>query len=267
MRPDGVFDAAYAGLYDTTYAEKDYEAECDLVEEALRRFAQRPVRAILDLGCGTGGHLVPLARRGYELTGVDLSRHMVAIATEKAAAAGVAADIRQGDIRTVDLGRRFDAVLLMFAVIGYQRTNADVRAAFATIARHLEPGGVVFLDAWYGPGVLLDPPGSGERVLAGTAGPVTRRVSAERDVRRHLCTVRYRLTGALPDGRTEAEEEHVMRFFFPLELEAFMEGAGLEPCALAPMGSLDRAPDERTWNVVAVARAPTLGEFGPPGGP
>lgn len=251
------FDAAYAGVYDATYADKDYDAECDLAEEAFRRFAARPVRSVLDLGCGTGGHALRLAGRGYEVAGVDLSEHMVEIARRKATAAGARVDLRAGDLRDADLGRRFDAVLLMFAVIGYQRTNDDVRRAFANVARHLEPGGVVVLDAWYGPGVLTDPPGDRERTIDTPDGPVTRAVSSELDVRRHLCTVRYRLSGALPGGGGEAREDHVMRFFFPLELEAHMEAAGLEPCALAPAGALDGEPGADCWNVVAVARRPS----------
>jgi len=68
-----VFDKLYAGTYDALYQDKDYEAECDFLQQVFARYAQAPIRAILDLGCGTGGHALPLARRGYALTGVDRS--------------------------------------------------------------------------------------------------------------------------------------------------------------------------------------------------
>jgi SAM-dependent methyltransferase len=253
--PGIPYAAAYAGIYDAVYAEKDYERECDLVEEAFRRFAGGPVRSVLDLGCGTGGHALRLAARGYDVAGVDRSADMVAIAREKAARDGLPADLSVGDLRDVRLGRRFEAVLLMFAVLGYQTANADVAAALATVRAHLDPGGLALLDCWYGPGVLTDPPGSGTRTVQTAAGPVERRVTGELDTRRHLCTVRYELSGPLPDGRRDAVEVHTVRYFFPLELELFLERAGLELLSLAPVGTLDGEPTTETWNVAAVARA------------
>ncbi|MEA2428098.1 MAG: hypothetical protein QOF37_1726 [Thermoleophilaceae bacterium] len=233
------------------YETKDYEGECDLVELAFKRFGDGPVRSILDLGCGTGGHAIPLARRGYEVVGVDLSAEMLEQARRKAADAGVALTVEQGDARTADVGRTFDAVLVMFAVIGYQLTNDDVRALLATARRHLRPGGVLVFDAWHGPGVIADPPGSGERELDTPDGPLKRIVSGELDVRRHRCTVRYRLVS----DQGEERETHVMRFFFPLEIELFCDLEGFDLVSLTPFGTLDGEVDRETWNVTAVVRA------------
>jgi len=79
---DQVFGQAYADQYDLLYHDKDYEAECDLLEEVFRRYGQEPIKSILDLGCGTGNHAILLARRGYRVTGVDLSADMLAHARE-----------------------------------------------------------------------------------------------------------------------------------------------------------------------------------------
>lgn len=245
------FGRDYASAYDAMYADKDYERECDLVEEAFERFAEGPVKSVLDLGAGTGNHALPLARRGYEVAGVDLSEEMVGIAREKAGEDGTRVDFRHGDLRDVRLGRRFDAVLLMFAVLGYQRTNADVRAALDNARAHLRPGGVLVLDLWYGPGVLSEPPEDRERVIETPEGEMTRRVSAELDIPNQLCTVRYALSGA---GR-DAEETHVMRFFFPAELELFMDLAGFELVNLSSVDDLDRPATQDSWTATVVARA------------
>jgi SAM-dependent methyltransferase len=249
--PDQPFGRDYASAYDSIYADKDYERECDLVEQAFRRFSDGPVKTVLDLGAGTGNHALPLARRGYDVAGVDLSEEMVQIAREKAREGGVAIEFRHGDLREVQLGRRFDAVLLMFAVLGYQRTNADVRAALENARAHLRPGGVLMLDLWYGPGVLTEPPEDRRRVIETPDGDLTRTVSAELDVPHQLCTVRYSLSGA---GR-DAEETHVMRFFFPAELELFMDVAGFELLTLSSVDDLDQPATTGSWTATVVARA------------
>ena len=69
-----VFGSAYANVYDALYHDKDYSAECDMIEGILKRYGESPVRSILDLGCGTGNHAVPFAERGYDLTSPEF-RH------------------------------------------------------------------------------------------------------------------------------------------------------------------------------------------------
>ena len=67
-----VFDR-YAQYYDLFYREKDYRGEVDYVDALIKRYATNDARTILDLGCGTGGHAVLLAQKGYHVTGVDRS--------------------------------------------------------------------------------------------------------------------------------------------------------------------------------------------------
>ena len=78
-----AFGIQYASFYDALYSEKDYEAECDLIEEIVHRYGDGGVNTILDLGCGTGGHTIPLSQRGYMVTGVDRSEPMLAQARLK----------------------------------------------------------------------------------------------------------------------------------------------------------------------------------------
>lgn len=252
------FGSNYAGCYDALYAEKDYEAECDLIERVLRTYGEGKIASILDLGCGTGNHALPLARRGFEAIGVDRSEFMVEQARSKAASSGPTshADFYEADIRSVDVGRRFDAALMMFAVLGYQLANEDVIAALRAARRHLDPGGLFLFDVWYGPAVLFQRPSERVKIVPTATGKILRVSSGALDTDRHACTVRYHVwTFAADRLLSETEEEHTVRYFFPLELNLFLETAGFTPVRLGAFPEFDRDPDEHTWNVLCVARA------------
>lgn len=251
-----VFGEGYAAAYDEIYREKDYESECDTVEDLWRRHGGGDVQSVLDLGCGTGNHLLPLARRGYSVAGVDVSRDMLANAQAKARTDDLDVNLVEGDVRSIELGRTFDAVIMMFAVLGYQTTNDDVSRALGTVRRHLGHDGLFAFDCWYGPAVLSQRPS--DRVREWTRGNVQllRAASGEIDSRRHLCRVRYRLWRIDRGGGCESTcEEHVMRYFFPLELELFLSNSGMQLLGLSAFSELGRDPDEATWNVMGLAKA------------
>ena len=251
------FGDVYARTYDTVYAAKDYAAECDCIEEAFRRHGDAGAfRSVLDLGCGTGGHSLLLARRGYQVTGVDASTHMVALAERKAAELGAPATFVAGDMRRVDLGRSFDAVLIMFASLGYQTETAEVEAALGNARRHLRPGGVLLADVWYGPTVLRQGPLERIRVLDGPDRQVIRASVPTLRPDRNVMDVRIRvweIVGSRVTGT--ADEVHGMRFFFPPELEDLLRAADLEPRAFFEFPDLDQPLREATWNLGCVAVA------------
>lgn len=257
------FGPGYASFYDLLYRDKNYAGECDVLEEVFSRFACQPVIEILDLGCGTGNHAIQLWQRGYHLTGVDCSAEMLAIAehkvrSDKNALQGDGARLIRfvnGDIRTVQLGQTFEAVLLMFAVLGYQSTNADVLAALHNAHRHLSPGGLLICDVWYGPSVLSVRPSNMVKVVPTDQGRLIRVASSDLDVRRHCCKVHYQLWHLSADSVIdEVEETHSVRFFFPLELELYLEQTHFELESLSASDDLNRKADETTWDVLIVAR-------------
>jgi SAM-dependent methyltransferase len=216
------------------------------------------VRTILDLGCGTGNHSVPLSRRGYEVVGVERSDDMLALARRRLGDNGGAGALtfEQGDIRRIDFGRTFDVALMMFAVLGYQVENRDVVDALKAARRHLQPGGLFLFDVWYGPAVLRQRPSERIKVIPGETGDILRAASGELNSGRHTCAVRYRVWQFSGDRVVASTDEtHLMRFFFPQELSLILEGCGLSLVRLGAFPNVDEDPDEATWNVMAVARA------------
>jgi SAM-dependent methyltransferase len=247
-----VFGPEYAAAYDELYRDKDYAAEVELIERVFETYAQGPMRRVLDLGCGTGGHAAPLADGGYEVLGVDRSPDMVQLAKARRCAA----QFQVGEIASLDLGQTFDAVLMMFAVLGYQIGNAEVLAALATARRHLRPSGLLLADVWYGPAVLAQRPSERIKVVEASGRQIIRVASSELDSRRDLCLVRYHLW-RIEDGHVSAEarEQHPMRYFFAPELELFLSLQGFEVLRLGAFPALEDEPSDKTWNVGFVARA------------
>ncbi len=255
-----VFGDLYAQLYDSFYQDKDYEAECDLLEEVFRRYGKGPVPTILDLGCGTGNHVFPLARRGYVVTGVDRSPEMLALAQEKLATFSREPDrqapvFHQGDVRDLDLGEQFDAVLMMFAVLSYQLTNEDVLAALATVRRHLKPGGLFVADVWYGPAVLAQRPGDRIKVIPTPDGQIIRAATSTLDTFRHLVEVRYHLWHLKETQLIkETQEIHQVRYFFPQELTLLMNQNNMDLINIFSFPDLGPNPNENNWNILITCK-------------
>ncbi len=253
-----VFGAEYADAYDDLYKDKNYTEECRLIDRLLQSYGNGTVRSVLDLGCGTGNHVLPLAEKGYKLVGVDRSARMLDAARQKLSNQRLSGQtvFYEGDIRSFRVEQSFDASLMMFAVLGYQLENRDVLAALQTARRHVESGGILIFDVWYGPAVLREGPSDRVKSIATDEGQILRSASGQVDVQRHLCKVSYHLWRMEGDRtRGQTEETHLMRFFFPLELNLFLECSGFAPIRLGAFPEFDRDPDTTTWNVCGVARA------------
>jgi SAM-dependent methyltransferase len=246
-----VFGPEYASAYDLLYADKDYAREVDIVEALVGSQLPPGPWSFLDLGCGTGRHAVLLATRGHEVVGIDLAPDMLTQARHRAGEALQGIDFRQGDVRRVRVGRQFDVVLLMFAVLGYQLSDDDVAATLRTASTHVGEGGLVIFDVWYRPAVEAVGPSPRVKEISTDRGILHRSATG------HLhgdgtCTVDYELAFAGADTRP-ARESHRMRYFSAEELEGFLEREGFRLLHLKSFPDLAE-PSAASWNVIATAR-------------
>jgi SAM-dependent methyltransferase len=127
------------------------------------RHVLSPDAAVLELGCGTGRVLVPLARSCGYIHGIDISEAMIAI--WKLAEAGLPlgkARAEVGDITGFDLKRQFDLITAPYRTFQNLETDVEVNGFFACVRRHLAPGGScilnVFKPKWDREGMLRNWP-------------------------------------------------------------------------------------------------------------
>jgi len=132
-----------AQIYDALYGFKNYEAEATRLHQIITEKKTSPGNALLDVACGTGSHLAFL-RKYYSVEGLDYTPEMLEVARSRLPAV----TFYLGDMRSFDLGCRFDVVTCLFSSIGYLKNVRDLRAAVVNLARHLNTGGVLIIEPW-----------------------------------------------------------------------------------------------------------------------
>ena len=154
-----------ARSYDTYHAYNLlFETDTRFLDEVLPEPLPKEGTRVLDLGCGTGRHLAHLGARSYEVTGVDLSPHMLREAAKKLDREDVSARLVRGDIcRVGDMDEldeeSFDAAICMFSTLGLVRGRRRRQEAIAGWRRLLRPGGTLVVhthNLWHN---LKDPQG------------------------------------------------------------------------------------------------------------
>jgi SAM-dependent methyltransferase len=255
--------AAIADLYDHVVAYRERTDVGFFVEEALR--AGSPV---LELGCGTGRVLLPTARAGITIVGLDASAAMLTTCRRRLEAEPEAVRARvtlvEGDMRGFELSRRFRLVTMPFRPFQHLLTVEDQLACLASVFRHLEPGGELILDL-FNPSIdALATRPLGEEMVEGPAFTLP---DGRQGIRHHRITAHDRAAQlnqiemiyimTHPDGRVERLiHPFQMRYFFRFEAEHLLARAGFEIRAL--YGGYDRSPFGSTYpgELIFVAARP-----------
>ena len=132
----------FAEYYDLIYNQLvDYQKETDGIEKIFAKLYEKKPRSLLDMGCGTGSHALLLAKRGYSVTGIDVSEKMIEEAKRKARRENAKAEFHVQDMRKLELNKRFDCAICMFGGFGYVLTYEDLANVFSSLKKHLNKKG------------------------------------------------------------------------------------------------------------------------------
>ena len=225
-------------LYDRLFSEGERAVEF------YRAAADRHGGSVLELGCGTGHKLIPIASDGHLCLGLELSAEMLAEAQRKAGERGVQVEWVQDDMREFDLGRTFDLVLIAANSLLHLHRAEELVACFRSVRRHLAPGGRLIFDV-FNPSV---------RLLAQADGVRRRRealsfADPDRGVVHVDVAETYDAAAQVTRGRwyfsTDAEADFVVapleiRSIFPQELPLLLSLGGLR--VVERFGDWSRGP-------------------------
>lgn len=203
------------------------KGEVDFLEGCFKRYSRRPVRRVLDIACGTGPHLFRLARRGYRMSGLDLSRDNIAYVRARAAALGLDISPHVGDMTRFRLPAPLDAAICMQDSQGHLLTNEDILRHFRAVARALRPGGLYIFDrfipsSWTNPARRWSWTRRRGRLTVRATFAALEAVNPVTQVFREDLTFEV-----IEHGRARRyRQRHLSRMVFPQELKALVALAG-----------------------------------------
>jgi SAM-dependent methyltransferase len=240
--------------YDGAYAKiRDPSGDRQFYLEVARELGG----PVLELGCGTGRILLPIAQEGFPCTGLDASPSMLAALRSK----GPPPTLRlvHAEMQDFDLGEdRFTLIFVAFNTFSHLLAIEDQLRCLASVRRHLAPGGAFALDV-FAPRLdwlaQLDKPEAKDATFEQDGEEITRYASVRYDLALQRLHVRMRYERCR-EGQVLGEEsvEFTMRYFFRYELEHLLARAGFDDVTI--YGAFDRRPfDYHSGSTIVVARS------------
>ena len=140
--------------YELVYQDRDEDEAIRMVDFLERVVEPAPESSILDMGCGRGRHARALAKRGYRVTGVDLSERAIEEAQRRAERERLEVLFLRGDMRVPVCECCFEGVINVFTAFGYFTNDEDHVQALHAMCRSLRPGGWFVQDFFNAPHVI-----------------------------------------------------------------------------------------------------------------
>lgn len=213
----------FALVYDTLMDNAPYAEWCERVVAILKSNGIKN-DLVLDLGCGTGTLTELLAKKGYDMIGVDLSYEMLARAIEKREQSGLPILYLQQDMREFELYGTVKAVVSVCDSLNYLLEDEDVIETFRLVNNYLDPEGLFIFD--------FNTVYKYRDVIGDTTIAENREECSfiwENYYHEEECINEYEVTFFIKEGEyfRRFEETHYQRGYTVAEMQDFLEQAGL----------------------------------------
>ncbi|MCX8131300.1 MAG: class I SAM-dependent methyltransferase [Clostridia bacterium] len=214
----------FAYIYDEMMYDVDYKKWADYIEKIFKRYRQKP-SLILDLGCGTGSFTLEMAKRGYEMIGIDISPDMLSCARSKAENAGTNILYLNQDMTEFELYGTVDAVVCLMDSVNYVTVKKELQKLFKLVNNYLNPGGLFIFDinTCYKFDKVLD-----GNVFYDVGDDITYIWENRFDKRKGIC--QFDLTFFVREGINyrKYEEIHLERAYTQKEVSRLIDNSGME---------------------------------------
>lgn len=206
-------------FYDLVHGEYAAPETLDFYEKQITLYGS----PVLELACGTGHYLIPLAEKVIEISGIDISGEMLERATEKASKRNISIDVQKGDIRDFELDRKFSLILLLGNSLQHLTTREDVEKCFDAVKKHLTPNGRFIVEV-FNPSLKILSRDSDENVLDSVYETDKGEMSLTGRVNYDEATQINHITWKYQNASTGESTKFTftMRQFFPQELNALL---------------------------------------------
>jgi len=230
----------FALVYDTLMDNTPYEVWCERVVSILKESSIKN-EIVLDLGCGTGTLTELLAKKGYDMIGVDLSYEMLSRAMEKREQSGLPILYLQQDMREFELYGTVKAVVSVCDSLNYLLEDEDVIETFKLVNNYLDPEGLFIFD--------FNTVHKYRDVIGDTTIAENREDCSfiwENYYHEEECINEYEVTFFIKEGEyfRRFEETHYQRGYTVEEMKTFLIQAGMDFVSMKDADTWDEVTEE-----------------------
>lgn len=228
------------------------EDDIKFVRHCFATLAQRSVCDVLEVGCCDGSLLVPLAAQRYAMTGLEIAEAALSRCRKELEVRKLTATLIQGDMETLDVAEKYDAVLAIDSVPNYLLEDEQIIGLFTRFHRALRPGGIVVLDIWnmLGQWAVIDQPITYTKTIEGDTVEFRERFHID-SLRGHM-HARLQATVHGQTDTTYIDHEEVLRITTANEMKMLLRAAGFTSIQVYPHHEEPDEPEdnpEQLWFV------------------
>jgi 2-polyprenyl-3-methyl-5-hydroxy-6-metoxy-1,4-benzoquinol methylase len=245
----------YARIFDVIYKDKNYTAECAFLNEIFRSYSKKPVQKVLDIACGTGNHIIPLAKMGFKVAAQDLSSDMLAVAKSKCSAKNLKVDfLGCFPMQSFKHAKKFDAIIAMFSSIDYVLKPKELKRTLGNIRNCLKKDGLLVFDFWNKPCVDKYFTPYKRKVFLKGNEKVVRVSKTTLDKRGSIAKVNFSCDYYVRGKRVaRIIELHRMKYYKISQMRKIVESSGYKVLGVFPFMHKDKKVTDKDWNISLVA--------------